>query len=41
MKCLVVGMLALAVFATPCIYDAFSLEPSPMAALAAAVGLQG
>lgn len=41
MKPLIVGILALAVFAAPCVYDAFSAEPSPMAALAAAVGLQG
>jgi hypothetical protein len=41
MKRLVVGILALAVFAAPCVYDAFSPEPSPIAALAAAVGLQG
>lgn len=39
MKRLIVVMLALAVFAAPCVYDAFSQEPSPMAALAAAVGL--
>ena len=41
MKRLVVGMLALALFAAPCVYDAFSSEPSPIAAFAAADGLQG
>jgi hypothetical protein len=41
MKRLIVGMLALAIFAAPCVYDVFSPEPSPMAALAAAVGPQG
>ncbi len=35
MKRLVVGLLVLAVFAAPCVYDAFSPEPSPIAALAA------
>nr|WP_299501616.1 hypothetical protein [uncultured Rhizobium sp.] len=40
MKRLIVGMLALAVFAAPCVYDVFSTEPSPMGALAAVVGLQ-
>jgi hypothetical protein len=40
MKRLIVGMLALAVFAAPCVYDVFSPEPSPMAALATAIGLQ-
>lgn len=39
MKCLIVGMLALAVFAAPCIFDVFSQEPSPLTALAAAIGL--
>lgn len=38
MKRLIIGMLALAVFAAPCVYDVFSPEPSP---LAAAVGLLG
>ncbi|MCW0001007.1 hypothetical protein OE766_22495 [Pararhizobium sp. YC-54] len=41
MKRLIIGMLVLAVFAAPCVYDASSPEPSPMAALATAVGLQG
>ena len=41
MKRLIIGTLTLAIFAAPCIHDVFSLEPSPMIALARAVGLQG
>lgn len=41
MKRLIIGMLALAVFAAPCVYDVFSDEPSPLAAMAAAAGLHG
>lgn len=41
MKRLIVGMLALAIFAAPCVYDVFSPEPPPMVALAMAVGLPG
>ncbi|WP_426230453.1 hypothetical protein [Pararhizobium sp. DWP3-4] len=41
MKRLIVGMLALAVFAAPCVYDVVSPEPSPLVAVATAVGLQG
>jgi hypothetical protein len=41
MKRLIIGMLALAVFAAPCVYDVLSNEPSPLAAIATAVGLQG
>jgi len=39
MKRLIVGMLVLAVFAAPCVYDVFSPEPSPFVAVVAAVGL--
>jgi hypothetical protein len=41
MKSLIVGMLALAVFAAPCVYDVNSQEPSPFVAVVTAVGLQG
>ncbi|MBP1862263.1 hypothetical protein [Rhizobium herbae] len=41
MKRLIVGMLALAVFAAPCVYDVFSPEPSPFVAVVTAVGLHG
>jgi hypothetical protein len=41
MKRLIISMLALAVFAAPCVYDVFSPEPSPVAAVARALGLQG
>ncbi|HTN60552.1 MAG TPA: hypothetical protein VL147_03255 [Devosia sp.] len=41
MKRLIVVMLALAVFAAPCVYDVLSPELSPMAALATAMGLPG
>jgi hypothetical protein len=30
---IIVGMLAIAIFAAPCAYDAFSPEPSPLTAL--------
>ncbi|WP_311785491.1 hypothetical protein [Ferirhizobium litorale] len=33
MKRLVAGILMLAVFAAPCVYDFTSLEPSPLAVL--------
>lgn len=39
MKRMIVGMLALAVFAAPCVYDVFSPEPSPIAALATVMGI--
>lgn len=39
MKRLIFGMLALAIVAAPCVLDVFSPEPSPLAALAAAVGI--
>lgn len=41
MKRLIIGMLALAVFAAPCVYDVFSPEPSPLAVVATAAGLLG
>jgi hypothetical protein len=41
MKRLIIGLLVLAVFAAPCIYDVLSPEPSPLAAVALAVGFQG
>jgi len=41
MKRLIIGLLVLAVLAAPCIYDALSLEPSPLGAVALAVGFQG
>ncbi len=40
MKRLIIGILALAVLAAPCVYDVFSDEPSPLAAIATAAGLQ-
>jgi hypothetical protein len=33
MKRIIAGMLAIAVLAAPCAYDAFSPEPSPLTAL--------
>ncbi|WP_267899493.1 hypothetical protein [Sinorhizobium medicae] len=36
MKRLTVGLLVFAVFAAPCVYDAFSTEPSALAGLLAA-----
>jgi hypothetical protein len=33
MKRIIAGMLAFAILAAPCAYDAFSPEPSPLAAL--------
>jgi len=35
MKTIVLAVLACAVFAAPCAYDAFSTEPSPLAGLLA------
>ncbi|MGK6315801.1 hypothetical protein [Neorhizobium sp. DT-125] len=34
-RIIIVGMLAIAIFAAPCAYDAFSPEPSPLAGLVA------
>jgi hypothetical protein len=33
MKRIIAGMLAIAILAAPCAYDAFSPEPSPLTAL--------
>ena len=33
MKRILMGMLATVTFAAPCVYDVFSLEPSPLASL--------
>jgi hypothetical protein len=35
MKRIIAGMLAIAILAAPCAYDAFSPEPSPLAGLLA------
>lgn len=41
MKRVITGLLTLAVFAAPCIYDVLSPEPSPLAAIALIAGLPG
>jgi hypothetical protein len=38
---IIVGMLAIAIFAAPCAYDAFSPEPSPLAGLFAMLMTSG
>jgi hypothetical protein len=38
---IIVGMLAIAIFAAPCAYDAFSPEPSPLAGLLAMLMTSG
>jgi hypothetical protein len=37
----IAGLLAISVFAAPCVDDVFSTEPSPLAGLLAAAGLTG
>ena len=41
LKWIIVGMLAFAVFAAPCTYDAFSQEPSPLAGVFAMLAASG
>lgn len=38
---ILVCILVAAIFAAPCAYDAFSLEPSPLAGLVAAAAIDG
>jgi hypothetical protein len=38
-RILIVGVLGFAILATPCVYDVFSTEPSPLTSLLAAAGL--
>ncbi|MFS8124629.1 hypothetical protein QD336_19585 [Rhizobium sp. BR 250] len=38
---IIVAMLAVAIFAAPCAYDAFSPEPSPLAGLVAVSAISG
>jgi hypothetical protein len=41
MKRIIVGMLAVAIFAAPCAYDTFSPEPSPLGGLFAMLMFPG
>jgi len=41
MRTFIVGLLMVATFATPCVYDLFSSEPSPLSALLAVIGFVG
>jgi hypothetical protein len=38
---IIIGILALAIFAAPCVYDAFSPEPSALAGLVAMLMTSG
>lgn len=40
-RIILVGMLAMAIFAAPCAYDVFSPEPSPLAGLVATSAISG
>ncbi len=41
MRRIIVGMVAIAIVAAPCVYDAFSPEPSPLAGLFALLAISG